>query len=67
MKTPEADQQVTVEVEVKSIRSLGKMGGAIFYGLTDTAKAFAIHLEYKHLRDTSILHPRSGMASLWRG
>lgn len=62
MKTPEADQQVTVEVEVKSIRSLGKIGGAIFYGLTDTAKAFAIHLEYKYLRDTSILHP----GQVWR-
>ena len=62
MKIPEADQQVTVEVEVKSIRALGEIGGAIFYGLTDTAKAFAIHLEYKHLRDTSILHP----GQVWR-
>ena len=57
MSKSENHQNVAVEVEVRSIRSLGKIGGAIFYGLTETTKPYTVHLTYKRLSDSTMLHP----------
>jgi exodeoxyribonuclease V alpha subunit len=53
---------VDVDVEVKTIRSIGELGGAIFYGLTEFTKPYTVHLTYKQLRDSSMLH----IGQVWR-
>lgn len=56
MSKAKANKLTTIDVEVKSIRNLSEMGGAIFSGLTKAARRYTVHLTYKQLRDSTLLH-----------